>query len=150
MTLSLLQLSHVGGSSHAICMRINRSFYCGLYALLAVTLVLAIPACVRAGGPASYGAKVKYAKGAVLKFPDFDLIYIGTRHVASAKFPRGFDYEDFTVSKGSVSKRISWSSGTGLIDWTDFEVGGVNYALELRGSRKFGWLKDDELVITKQ
>jgi hypothetical protein len=49
-----------------------------------------------------------------------------------------------------MSKTISWSSGTGLIDWTDFEVSGKNFALELRGSRKFGWLKENELVVSRQ
>ena len=123
-------------------------YYLG--AVLALVAALVIPSCARAGGPAAYGAKVKYAKGATLKFPDFELTYTGSRHVTSPRFPRGFDYEDFTVSKGSVTKKVSWSSGTGLIDWADFEIGGIKYALELRGSRKFGWLKDNELVVSKQ
>lgn len=118
--------------------------------LLTAALLMALPACARAGGPAAYGAKVKFAKGRTLNFPDFDLTYVGTRHVATPKYARGFDYNDFTVSRGGISKTVSWTSGTGVIDWTDFEIGGTNFALELRGSRKFGWLKDDELVITKQ
>jgi hypothetical protein len=118
--------------------------------VLSATMMLALPACTRAGGPAAYGTKVKFAVGRVLNFPDFDLTYTGRRHVATPKYPRGFDYDDFTVSRGGVNKTVSWSSGTGVIDWADFEIGGKNFALELRGSRKFGWLKDNELVVTKQ
>jgi hypothetical protein len=118
--------------------------------VLSAALVLACPACVKAGASTSYGTKVKFAKGQVLNFPDFDLTYDGTRHVATPKYPRGFDYDDFTVSRGGASKKVSWSSGTGVIDWADFEFNGKNFALELRGSRKFGWLKENELVISKQ
>lgn len=117
-------------------------------------LALSLAACAQTGGgagtPASYGTKVKFAKGSPLKFPDFDLTYIGKRHVASPVYKHGFDYDDFTVSQGVVSKKVSWSAGTGLIDWADFSIGGKNFALELRGSRKFGWLKENELVVTKQ
>jgi hypothetical protein len=120
--------------------------------ILSTALAFAFPACTKAGGPSAsaYGTKVKFAKGQVLHFPDFDLAYTGSRHVATPKYARGFDYDDFTVSHGGVSKTVSWSSGTGLIDWTDFEVGGKNFALELRGSRKFGWLKENELVVSRQ
>ena len=120
--------------------------------ILSAMVAFAFPACTKAGGPSAsaYGTKVKFAKGVTLNFPDFDLTYTGSRHVATPKYPRGFDYDDFTVSHGGVSKTISWSSGTGLIDWTDFEVGGKNFALELRGSRKFGWLKENELVVSRQ
>ena len=137
-------------SVHLLCMKALSALQHGLGPLLMAALLLALPACVRAGGPAAYGTKVKYSKGAVLNFPDFDLSYTGSRHVASSKFPRGFDYEDFTVTKGGTTQKVSWSSGTGVIDWADFKVGRANYALELRGSRKFGWLKDDELVVTRQ
>jgi len=42
---------------------------------------------------------------------------------------------------------ISWTTGTGIIDPTDFEFGGKSYHLELRRSEKLGKLKDNELVI---
>lgn len=118
--------------------------------ILSGVLAFALPACADAGGPASYGTKIKFVKGRTLSFPDFDLTYTGKRHVDSSKYPRGFDYDDFTVSRGGVSKTVSWSAGTGLIDWADFEFSGKNFALELRGSRKFGWLKENEVVVTKQ
>jgi hypothetical protein len=121
-----------------------------LRVILSAVLALAFPACAKAGGTAVFGTKVKYAEGHTLNFPDFDLTYAGRRHDARPEYPRGFDYDDFTVTRGGVSKTVSWSAGTGVIDWADFEIGGKNFALELRGSRKFGWLKDDELVIGKQ
>lgn len=121
-----------------------------LHLVLSAALVLAFPGCARAGGPATYETKVKFAKGQVLNFPDFDLTYAGSRHVASQRYPRGFDYDDFTISRGGVTKAVSWSSGTGLIDAADFEIGGMKFGLELRGSRKFGWIKENELVVTKQ
>jgi hypothetical protein len=121
-----------------------------LRVILCSVLAFALPACADAVGAASYATKVKFAKGRALNFPDFDLTHTGKRHVASPRFPRGFDYDDFTVSRGGVSKTVSWSAGTGLIDWVDFEFAGKNFALELRGSRKFGWLKENELVVTKQ
>jgi hypothetical protein len=123
-----------------------------LRVILSAALAFAFPACTKAGGSSTspYEIKVKFAKGQVLHFPDFDLTYTGSRHVATPRYARGFDYDDFTVSHGGATKTISWSSGTGLIDWTDFEVGGKNFALELRGSRKFGWMKENELVVSRQ
>jgi hypothetical protein len=117
--------------------------------VFSAALVLLLPNCAKASGPAAYGVKVKFAKGQTLNFPDFDLTYKGSRHVATPRYPRGFDYDDFTVSRGGKSKTVSWSSGTGVIDWADFEIDGKSFQLELRGSRKFGWLKENELVISK-
>ena len=42
---------------------------------------------------------------------------------------------------------ISWTTGTGVIDPTDFEIDGKRYLLELRHSDKLGKLQDNELVI---
>lgn len=134
-------------------MKNQSMFRACLQAAFPALLALSMSACAQTGGgspTAAYGTKVKFAKGSTLKFPDFDLTYIGKRHVSSAVYPRGFDFDDFTVSRGAVSKTVSWSAGTGLIDWTDFKMGGKDFALELRGSRKFGWLKPDELVVTRQ
>ena len=125
-------------------------FFSILRVLLSAALLLTFPSCARAGGPVTYGTKVKFAKGQVLNFPDFDITYTGTHHVATPRYPRGFDYDDFTVSKGGASKTVSWSSGTGDISWADFEIGGKSFALELALSRKFGQLKENEMVITKQ
>jgi hypothetical protein len=42
---------------------------------------------------------------------------------------------------------VSWTTGTGIIDPTDFEFDGKRYHLELSHSEKLGKLKDNELVI---
>jgi hypothetical protein len=59
----------------------------------------------------------------------------------------GFLYYDFKVSKGKAEKVVSWTTGTGVIDPTDFEIDGKRYLLELRRSDKLGKLKENELVI---
>src|SRR6476660_6510731 len=73
---------------------------------------------------AKLGEKVKYAQNAPLKFADFDLTYIGERRVSSDKFPNGFIYRDFKAKTANEEKTISWSSGTGDIAPTAFEIGG--------------------------
>jgi hypothetical protein len=95
-----------------------------------------------------YGERVKFTKGRSLKFADCELLYLGERRVSSDKFPRGFLYYDFRVTSGTETKTVSWSSGTGLIDGTDFDLAGRSYILELRGSVAYkGWLADNELVL---
>ena len=42
---------------------------------------------------------------------------------------------------------VSWTTGTGVIDPTNFEIDGKHYQLELHRSDKLGKLKDNELVI---
>jgi len=115
-------------------------------------LTVSIAACGSHGSShaSGYGVKVKFSKGSVLHFPDFDLAYVGERHENSPKFPRGFTYQDFSASHGSETVKVSWSAGTGLIDAADFKIGGADYDLELRGSRKLGWLKENELVVNKK
>ena len=58
-----------------------------------------------------------------------------------------FIYYDLKSSKGKDEKVISWTTGTGVIDPTDFEIDGKRYRLELRHSDKLGKLKKNELVI---
>lgn len=102
-------------------------------------------------GAAAYGTKVRFSKGTALTFPDFELTYQGRRHVATPRFPRGFNYEDFTVSRGGKSITVSWSSGTGDIGPQLFDFDGHHFTLELRHADRFkGWLKEDELVIEKK
>jgi hypothetical protein len=96
---------------------------------------------------ASYGTRVKYRPGEKIEFPDFTVEYVGERRKAVSVYPRGFLYYDFKVSKGKTEKMISWTTGTGIIDPTDFEFDGKSYHLELRRSEKLGKLKDNELVI---
>jgi hypothetical protein len=96
---------------------------------------------------ASYGTRVKYSHGKKIEFPDFSVKYLGERRKTVPVYPRGFLYYDFKVSKGKAEKVVSWTTGTGLIDPTDFEIDGKHYQLELRHSDKLGKLRENELVI---
>ena len=103
--------------------------------------------CGHAEQNASYGTRVKYRAGQKSEFPDFTVEYLGERRKSLPVYPRGFLYYDFKVSRGQAEKVVSWTTGTGIIDPTDFEFDGKRYHLELRHSEKLGKLKDNELVI---
>jgi hypothetical protein len=103
--------------------------------------------CGHAEQNASYGTRVKYRAGQKIEFPDFTVEYVGERRQSIPVYPRGFLYYDFKVSRGKSEKVISWTTGTGIIDPTDFELDGKRYYLELRRSEKLGKLNDNELVI---
>ena len=118
--------------------------------LLILLCAFILPACADAGDAVGYGVKVKFAKGRTLHFGDFDLTYTGARHESSSKFPRGFTFEDFKLSRAKESKTISWSSGTGDIGPTEFTFAGQKFALELRMLDKLGRLGGDELVVWKR
>jgi hypothetical protein len=96
---------------------------------------------------ASYGTRVKYQAGQKIEFPDFTVEYVGERRKTMPVYPRGFLYYDFKVGKGNSEKVISWTTGTGIIDPTDFEFDGKSYYLELRRSVKLGELQENEFVI---
>ncbi len=93
------------------------------------------------------GARVKYRLGQKIEFPDFAIEYVGERQKSVPVYPRGFLYYDFKVSNGTAEKMVSWTTGTGVIDPTDFEIGGKHYQLELRHSDKLGKLQENELPI---
>ena len=117
-----------------------------------VGCVLALPGAISCGQAApeqkaSYGTHVKYRAGQKIEFPDFTVEYIGERRKTLPVYPRGFLYYNFKVSKEKTEKMVSWTTGTGIIDPTDFEFDGKRYHLELRHSEKLGKLKDNELVI---
>jgi hypothetical protein len=106
---------------------------------------------VRTAPAADYGVPVRYALNADVAFPDFTVRYAGKRHVESPVFKPGFTYYDFTVTGRGKPQTISWTSGTGLIDATDFEVDGKPYELELRGSvGSKRWLGDNEMVVWRR
>ena len=122
------------------------------------TLILLLSGVLAFAGPvscghaaseqkASYGTRVKYRPGEKIEFPDFTVEYVGERRKTVPVYPRGFLYYDFKVSKGKAEKLVSWTTGTGIIDPTDFEFDGKSYHLELRRSEKLGKLSDNELVI---
>ena len=121
-------------------------FHCaGIIGLMGI---VCSPAC--SSGSVGYGAKVRFKKNVAVAFPDFDLTYLGRRHVESPRFKPGFNFEDFRVSRGKESITVAWSSGTGLLGPQDFEFGGGYYELELRHTDKLGWLKEDEVVVVKK
>lgn len=96
-----------------------------------------------------YGEKVSYAGGQELKFPDFNIKYVGRRE---AKYPDedsplAMSLFDFEVSKGETGRKVMWTSGTGDIAPTFFEIGGADYALELSQSDILKSLGDGNLVI---
>jgi hypothetical protein len=120
--------------------------------LLSGALVFAGPvSCGHAASEqkASYGTRVKYRAAQKIEFPDFTVEYVGERRKSIPVYPRGFLYYDFKVSKGKAEKIVSWTTGTGVIDPTDFEIDGKHYQLELRHSDKLGKLKENELVISQ-
>jgi hypothetical protein len=96
---------------------------------------------------ASYGTRVKYRLDQKIEFPDFTIQYLGEHRKILPVYPRGFLYYDFKVSRGKTDKVVSWTTGTGVIDPLDFEIGGKHYQLELRHSDKLGILQHNELVI---
>ncbi len=99
---------------------------------------------------AKFGEKVKFAQNAPVKLEDFTLVYVGERRTSSDIFPRGFFYHDFKIQTQSEEKTVSWTSGTGDIAPTIFEIDGKNYALELKISDKLGKLAENEFVIWKK
>ena len=95
-----------------------------------------------------YGVITQYSEGEVLIFPDLTLKFIGmTESPPSDLYPRSMYSYDFNVSSGNQAMVISWSSGTGDIGPTLFELGGKGYALELAMSDKLGRLEKNELVL---
>ena len=116
---------------------------------LALLGMFGASACAQSG-PSAYGAKVRFSKGTAITFPDFELTYLGERHVASKVYSRGFNFSDFKVSRGGKNVTVSWSSGTGELGPQDFTFEGRSFSLELSHTRKHGWLKDNEVVIEKK
>lgn len=117
--------------------------------LLSLWCMLAMVACSPSSKAADYGTKVGFKKGQALQFPDFVLTYVGDRHVASDRYPRGFDYRDFRVVAGKESQTVSWSAGTGDIGPALFKVGAKQFGLELARSDKLGKLSENEVVISR-
>lgn len=98
----------------------------------------------------SYGRKIHFTKDVALHFSDFDLTYIGERHVPLKAYPHGFTYYDFVATTGEKTVKVSWTSGTGNIGPYEFKIAGHTYDLELRISDKLGSLQTDELVVNRK
>ncbi len=119
-------------------------------AFLFVHLMLfAFSACAEGSPDAvAYGAKVKFSAGRTLHFPDFDLTYVGKRHVTPSQYPRGWWVHDFKVRAKNDEQTVSWSAGTGDIGPTRFKVNGTDFQIELSRSDKLGALHEDEMVVS--
>jgi hypothetical protein len=113
----------------------------------AIFVFAGVVSCGHTEENASYGTRVKYRASQKIDFPDFTVEYLGERRKTLPVYPRGFLYYDFKITRGKAEKVVSWTTGTGIIDPTDFEFDGKPYHLELRRSEKLGKLKDNELVI---
>jgi len=99
---------------------------------------------------ASYGTRVEYRLGQKIEFPDFIIEYFGERRQRASPYPRDLLYYDFKIrARQGAEKTVSWTSGTGDIGPTEFEIDGKHYRLELRLSDRLGKLKENELVIWK-
>src|SRR5258708_949806 len=70
---------------------------------------------------AAYGTRVTYKAGQKIEFPDFTVEYLGERRKTLPVYPRGFLYYDFKITRRKTEKVISWTTGTGIIDPTDFD-----------------------------
>jgi hypothetical protein len=119
-------------------------------ALLLAHLVV-ITACSHAeeaANAAAYGARVKFSVGRPLHFPDFDLTYVGKRHVTPPQYPRGWWIHDFKVRAKNDEQTVSWSAGTGDIGPARFKVNGNDFQIELSRSDKLGALGEDEVVVS--
>jgi hypothetical protein len=113
----------------------------------AILAFVDVASCGHAETNASYGTRVKYRASQKIDFPDFTVEYLGERRKTLPVYPRGFLYYDFKITMGKTEKVVSWTTGTGIIDPTDFEFDGKRYHLELRRSEKLGKLNDNQLVI---
>ena len=100
----------------------------GVRIILRTLLVLhlsTLAVCSYAGDSqdtAAYGSKVRLGFERTLRFPDFDMIYLGKRHVTPPQYPRGWWTHDFKVRGKGSEQTVSWSAGTGDIGPTRFKV----------------------------
>ena len=120
-------------------------------ALSALVLLALIPCPVNAGPSelCAYNTKVSFVKDRALRFPDFEMTYLGKRHVTPPQYPRGWWIFDFVVRSKAGEQKVSWSAGTGDIGPTRFRIESADFQIELSRSDKLGPLRDGELVISK-
>jgi len=118
---------------------------------LLVLPLSAFAACSHAADssdPVAYGSKVRFGVDRTLRFPDFEVTYIGKRHVTPPQYPRGWWSYDFKVRERDREQAVSWSTGTGDIGPSRFKVAGVDFQIELSRSDKLGPLREDEMVVS--
>lgn len=100
-----------------------------------------------------YGEKVSYSSGNELKFPDFSIKFTGKREEKISNDQRSslkMIFYDFEIINGEAKQKVFWSSGTGDIGPSFFELNGEKYVLELAQSDIIkGPLGEGNLVIWK-
>ncbi len=121
---------------------------CATLLILHLSGLAACSAAENSQATATYGSKVRFGTGQTLRFPDFEMTYMGKRHVTPPQYPRGWWMHDFKVRGKGGEQTVSWSTGTGDIGPTRFKVNGVDFQVELSRSDKLGSLRDDELVVS--
>lgn len=131
-------------AGEASIMNFPASVFVALIVIMGFTLPL------RGEEPSRYASKVTYAKDQALVFPDFTLTYLGSRQIKPPAGLHGWLIHDFTIRHGQQEQKVSWSSGTGDIGPTEFQVAGTHFLLELSRSDTLGSLKENQLVIRRR
>jgi hypothetical protein len=126
------------------------SFKAAAVTLLSVHLVVLVSCFATENFPetAAYGSKVPFRADQALHFPDFEVTYMGKRHVTPPQYPRGWWVHDFKVRSNGNEQTVSWSVGTGDIGPVRFKVNGAEFQIELSLSDKLGHLREGEMVIS--
>jgi hypothetical protein len=117
---------------------------------LLVLYLSALAACSQAvdsSDPVAYGSKVRFGVDRTLRFPDFQVTFMGKRHVTPPQYPRGWWIYNFKVRERGGEQTLSWSAGTGDIGPTRFTVDGAEFQLELSRSDRLGSLQENEMVV---
>src|ERR1041384_4415829 len=119
---------------------------------MSASVLLALLPCPGNADPSErrgYDTKVSFAKDRTLRFPDFELTYLGKRHVTPPQYPRGRWVFDFVVRSKTDEQKVAWSAGTGDIGPTRFKIENAEFQIERSRSDKLGPLRKDELVVSK-
>jgi hypothetical protein len=113
-----------------------------------IIILTACSATLDSSDTIAYGSKVRFRVDRAMRFRDFEMTYMGKRHVTPPQYPRGWWIHDFKVRSKENEQTVSWSTGTGDIGPVNFKVGGASFQIELSHSNKLGQLHEDEMVIS--
>lgn len=94
-----------------------------------------------------YGEKIGLLENKRIHLPDFSITFMGERQITSATYSPGFLFFDYEIQKGKIRKVISWSSGTGDISPTLFEIDNKKFVLEMGISDIIKFLKRGEYIV---
>ena len=98
------------------------------------------------GARPSYGAKVSYAEGVKIAYPDFTIEFVGEKQPRSyEKYPR----HEFRIMIGGEVHEVSWGRDRGDVGRVKFKFGDDTYLMELVGSQEYGSLGENVMVIWK-